>query len=143
MRFTPGELRVMKLLWEHGELSPPELQEFYGAPIKDPALRSYLTILVEKGHVTRRRDGKAFRYKATTPKRRAFHEMVRELADAFCDGSLRSLMMNLAEQESLTEQDLAELRDAAGLGSQESMPSDSKSKGSKRTARNIKTKKKG
>ena len=59
-RFTPGELKVMRLLWEHGELKPAELQERFPEPIKNPALRSYLTTLLEKGHVTRRRVGKAY-----------------------------------------------------------------------------------
>ena len=53
-RFTPGEMRVMQLLWTHGELKPAELQSLYPEPIKNPALRSFLKILVEKGHVTRR-----------------------------------------------------------------------------------------
>ena len=48
-RFTPGELKVMRLLWEHGELKPAELQERFPEPIKNPALRSYLTTLLEKG----------------------------------------------------------------------------------------------
>lgn len=113
MRLTRGELKVMRLLWEHGELTPPELLELLDEPMKDPALRSYLTILVDKGHAQRRRVGKAYAYKAITPKRRAFTAMVRELADTFFDGSVRSVMMNLAEQESLSESDLEELRKAA------------------------------
>ena len=66
MRFTDGELKVMQLLWEHGEMKPSQLQELFPEPIKNPALRSYLTILVEKGHITRRKSGKAFLYKAKT-----------------------------------------------------------------------------
>src|SRR5258708_6498770 len=44
--FTPGELNVMRLLWEHGELKPSQIQERFPEPIKNPAVRSYLTILV-------------------------------------------------------------------------------------------------
>ncbi len=51
-RFTPGEMNVMRVLWEHGEMKPGEIQEHYPEPIKNPALRSYLTILVDKGHVS-------------------------------------------------------------------------------------------
>jgi len=47
-RFTPGELAAMQVLWEHGELKPSEVQEHFPEPIKNPALRSYLAILVEK-----------------------------------------------------------------------------------------------
>ena len=59
-RFTPGELKVMRLLWEHGEMKPADLQKRFPEPIKNPALRSYLTTLLEKGHVTRRLVGKAY-----------------------------------------------------------------------------------
>ena len=47
-RFTPGELSVMRILWTHGESKPADIQKMFPEPIKNPALRSYLTILVEK-----------------------------------------------------------------------------------------------
>lgn len=53
-RFTEGELKVMRILWQHGELKPADIQAKHADDIKNPALRSYLTILLEKGHVTRR-----------------------------------------------------------------------------------------
>ncbi len=53
-RFTKGELEIMRILWQHGELKPAEIQERFPWKIKNPSLRSYLTILVEKGHVLRR-----------------------------------------------------------------------------------------
>ena len=37
-RFTPGELKVMRLLWNYGELKPAELQERFPRPIKNSAL---------------------------------------------------------------------------------------------------------
>lgn len=115
MRLTPGELKVMGLLWHHGELTPPQLMELYPEPIKNPALRSYLTILLDKGHVRRRREGKAYVYAAVTPQRQAFSEMVKRLADAVGDGSLRSLLLFLAKEEKLSHADLDEIREAAGL----------------------------
>ena len=71
----------MRVLWEHGELKPAELQERFSEPIKNPALRSYLTTLLEKGHVTRRRVGRAYYYKAATRSRSAFRTMLGELVD--------------------------------------------------------------
>ncbi|MGC8638259.1 MAG: BlaI/MecI/CopY family transcriptional regulator [Isosphaeraceae bacterium] len=91
-RFTPGELKVMRLLWARGELKPAELQELFPEPIKNSALRSYLSILVEKGHVSRRRVGKAYYYKAVTRSHSALRKTLRELAEAYCGGSLQSLV---------------------------------------------------
>jgi BlaI family transcriptional regulator, penicillinase repressor len=109
-RFTAGELKVMSLLWEHGELKPAELQRLFPEPIKNSAIRSCLTVLLEKGHVTRRRDGKAYYYKALTRSRSAFRTMLDELADACCGGSIRTLVMNIIKSEKLSEEDLLALK---------------------------------
>lgn len=109
-RFTRGELNVMRLLWEHGELKPGQMQSLFPEPIKNPALRSYLTILVEKGHVARRKVGKAYFYRAVTLQHSAFGATLRELIDAFCQGSSRALLLNLIRREKLTAADLVELK---------------------------------
>jgi BlaI family penicillinase repressor len=109
-RFTPGELSIMRLLWTHGEMKPGEIQKLYAEPIKNPALRWYLATLVEKGHVTRRKVGKAFVYKATTPQRSAFRSMLRELIDVHCQGSARALLLNLIRSEKLTQEELVALK---------------------------------
>jgi len=115
-RFTPGELKVMRLLWDHGELKPSELQDHFHEPIKNPALRSYLTTLLEKGHVTRRQVGKAYYYKAVTRSRSAFRSMLGELVDAYCGGSIQDLVMNIIKSERLSEDELLALKRLADLG---------------------------
>jgi predicted transcriptional regulator len=112
-RFTTGELRVMKLLWEHGELKPGELQDRFPEPIKNPALRSYLTTLLEKGHVVRRRVGRAYYYKAATRSRSAFRTMLSELVDTYCGGSVQALVMNIIRAEKLSEDELLKLKQLA------------------------------
>lgn len=109
-RFTPGELNVMRLLWSHGEMKPSQIQSLYPEPIKNPALRSYLKILVEKGHIRRRKLGKAYCYAATTPRQSAFRSTLQELIDAYCDGSAQALLMNLIRSEKLSADELVELR---------------------------------
>lgn len=109
-RFTAGELKVMSLLWTHGELKAADLQRLFPKPIKNPAIRSYLTVLVEKGHVSRRLQGKAYYYKALTRSRSAFRTMLDELAEACCGGSIRTLVMNIIKTEKLTEEDLVALK---------------------------------
>jgi len=113
MRFTPGELKVMQLLWEHGEQKPAQLQERFPEPINNSALRSYLTILLEKGHVTRRKAGRAYLYRAQTRQTNAFRAMLDELVHAFCEGSTRNLMMRLVQDEELSAEDIQQLREFA------------------------------
>jgi BlaI family penicillinase repressor len=111
--FTPGELAVMQILWDHGELKPAEVQERFPEPIKNPALRSYLKILVEKGHVSRRKAGKAFLYRAVTKRQSALRSTLREIVDAYFSGSTKNLVLNLIRHEKLSERDLLELKKLA------------------------------
>lgn len=107
--FTSGELAVMNLLWEHGEMKPAELQRRFPWEIKNPALRSHLTILLGKGHVRRRKVGKAYFYQAATPRQSAFRSTLRELVDNYCGGSVHSLLLNLIQSEKLTAAELLEI----------------------------------
>ena len=109
-QFTDGELEVMRILWEGGEMKPPEIQAEFPRPIKNPALRSYLTILVEKGHLVRRRMGKAYYYRAKTRKDPTFRSMFRDMVDTFFDGSTEALLCRLIKAEDLSDEELLDLR---------------------------------
>ena len=112
-QFTEGELEIMKILWKHGELKPAEIQNFHSKEIKNPALRSYLTILLEKGHITRKKVGKAYFYKAKTRQKSAFHKMLGELVDHFCEGSSETLLVNLLKKENLSKEELLRIKKLA------------------------------
>ncbi len=65
--FTEVELEFMQLLWDLGEMSPDEmLQALHGKGrrLADGSVRKILSILLDKGHVTRKRDGRTYRYQA-------------------------------------------------------------------------------
>jgi BlaI family transcriptional regulator, penicillinase repressor len=110
MKLTAGELKVMQILWQHEEMKPSEVQESFHEPIKNAAMRSYLSILVDKGHITRRQVGKAFFYKAKTQQNRAFHSMLKDLVDVFCGGSKKHLLLTLVKSEKLSDEQLAEIK---------------------------------
>lgn len=109
-KLTAGELDVMRILWEHGELKPAEIQEHFPRPIKNAALRSYLTILVEKGHLVRRSKGKAFYYRPKTKRESTFRSMLGELINTFCGGSSETLLCHLLAKEKLSPDELLELQ---------------------------------
>ena len=112
-RMTKGEIEVMRILWTHGEMKPSEIQEHFHRPIKDPALRSYLAILVKKGHLARRRKGKAFYYQAKTRRASVLRRMMEEIASIFFSGSTEALVCNLIQRERLSEKDLLRLKKLA------------------------------
>ena len=109
-RFTKGELEVMRILWEHGELKPAEIEGRFPWEITNSSLRSYLAILLEKGHLSRRRVGKAFYYRAKTHRESAFRSMLGDLTRICCDGSVEVLLCKLIRSEKLSEEDLLELK---------------------------------
>lgn len=109
-RFTQGELEVMRILWEHGELKPAEIHERFPRRITNPSLRSYLAILLDKGHVVRRKVGKAYFYRAKTRRESTFRTMLRELTQVCCNGSVETLLCTLIRSQKLSAEDLIELK---------------------------------
>ena len=100
----------MRILWEHGELKPAEIHSHFPRKIKNPSLRSYLAILLDKGHVVRRRIGKAYYYRAKTRRESTFRAMLRDLTRVCCDGSVETLLCQLIRTQKLSEADLLELK---------------------------------
>ncbi|HUW20718.1 MAG TPA: BlaI/MecI/CopY family transcriptional regulator [Sedimentisphaerales bacterium] len=128
--FTTGELEVMKILWEHRELKPSQIQAKYSRRIKNAALRFQLKILLEKGHVARRRIGRAYYYKALTARQGAFKRMARRMARVYCQGSAAGLIAELIKTEKLTPDEIQQLRQLAEAKSSEKTL---KKKGGKKT----------
>ncbi len=110
---TPGELEVIKVLWEHGELSPTQLQEHFPRPIKNAALRFQLRVLVDKKHVARRKEGRAYYYRALTPRQGTFRSMAQRMADVFFGGSAAGLIAELIKTENMSPEEIQDLQKLA------------------------------
>ena len=111
--FTACESEIMRILWEHGEQKPPEIQEKYPRPIKNAALRFQLKVLLEKGHIVRHRKGKAYYYQAVTQRKGAFKKMVQRMAEIYCQGSTAGLIAELIKTERLSKEEIQELKQLA------------------------------
>ncbi len=108
--FTEGEFEVMQVLWKHGECKPAEIQEHHLREISNMALRSVLGVLVEKGHLSRRKVGRAYFYRARTQRQSALRKMTRRMSHIFADGSPLTLIAEMVRSEQLSKKDLAALR---------------------------------
>lgn len=108
-----NELEALRILWEKGRLKPTEIQSHFSWPIENATLRSVLVNLVEKKHITRQLQGKAFFYAARVPKATLLQNLTRHLARVFAGGSSRELVAQLVETADLTPADLLLLRQAA------------------------------
>ena len=69
-----------------------------------------LLVLLEKGHVTRRKVGRSYVYEARTPRQKTFRKIVRRLTDVFCGGSPAVLIAQLMKTEKLSKDDIIELQ---------------------------------
>ena len=116
-----NELETLRILWEQGESKPAEIQARFTWPIENATLRSVLVNLVEKKHITRRLQGKAFFYAARVPKGTLLQTMMRTLARVFAGGSHQELVAQLLETSDIKPEDIKLIRQtAAGLTSRES-----------------------
>lgn len=108
--FTAGELEVMQVLWDRGPLTPGQMQANFPRPVHNATLRSMLLVLLEKGHVARRKEGRAYVYEARTPQRNTLKKLVRRLTDVFCGGSPTALIAHIIQSEKLSADDIQRLR---------------------------------
>jgi BlaI family penicillinase repressor len=108
-----NELEAMRILWEHGELKPAEIQSRFNRKIENATLRSVLNNLVEKGHITRKQKGKAFHYVALVPKATLLQSMIRMLAHVFAGGSPQGLVAQLVELGDIKPKDLKVIEEMA------------------------------
>lgn len=116
---NPNDLEVMQILWAEGPLKPLEIQQKLGGSVKNAALRWQLRALMEKGHVTRQKVGKAFYYQATTSQRSAFEKFARKLIKVFGDGSPVSLIGRMIDLELMSKDEIEQLKKYASRTTKE------------------------
>lgn len=109
---TDAEWEVMQSVWEADDQTPAEII----ARVQPLRKRSHRTIrtllarLVDKGAVTVRADGSQHLYSAAVSRDDCVRAAAESFSARFFAGDLKSLLMHFVERESLTEQELNELR---------------------------------
>jgi len=110
---TEVELEFMNVLWEEGEASTEIVQtalQRRGRGLADGSVRKVLSILARKGYVERRREGRAFLYRATVPEGQARRSLVQDLLSRAFGGSASLLVASLLDAHSVREGDLAAIK---------------------------------
>ncbi len=113
MQLNDNELEVLRLLWDEAPRKPGEIRESFGWEIDNGTLRSVLVAMVDRGLLRRRKQGKAYLYSPRVKRDTQFQQMCRRLADVFSGGSTGQLLMELAEREKLSSEELERLRQIA------------------------------
>src|SRR5215831_15302481 len=111
---TEAELRLMDVLWETGaatvaqvaEALPKELNLAYNTVL------TTMRILENKGYVKHRKpkEGRAFVYRPAVSREHASRTALRYLLDRFFRNSASALVLNLLDDENLSEEELHRIR---------------------------------
>lgn len=111
--YTEVELEFMHVVWESGEVGTEEVQRVLrrsGRELSDGSVRKVLSILVKKGHLTRRKAGRSFLYKAKIPQKKANIKMVQDLLKRGFRGSPSLMMAALLESRTVSKRDMKRIQ---------------------------------
>jgi predicted transcriptional regulator len=110
---TDAEREVLRVLWDSGPATIRTLaDELYpgGGTSEYATVQKLLERLLDKGHVSRRTDGRQHVWSARVRREELVARRLRDTADELCDGSLTPLLTHLVSTARLSREELAELR---------------------------------
>jgi len=110
---SKGEMEVARLLWDLQEASVREVHEAFPADrqAEFTVVQTYLRRLESKGYVTSRLEGRTRIYRPKIKPRTVIRETVDDLVDRLFGGEKLPLMQHLIEDQSLTDEDIQQLRE--------------------------------
>ncbi len=109
--FTDRELDIMEALWDLGPATVAEVQGFLDDELAYNTVLTMLKILEEKGHVTRRQEGRAHRYRPLVPREQASRSALERVTERLFGGSREAVLLELVDRRGLTEDEIRRMRD--------------------------------
>jgi len=107
------ELRILNVLWESGPSTVRDVLEALQVKPR-PAYTTVLTmmrLMHEKGYLTRKERGRAHVYQARLREQSVKRSILRDMRDSVFRGSAQALMVRLLEDEQLSAEDLARVKE--------------------------------
>ncbi len=110
-KLTNAELEIMHVVWELDDATVREVHERLNQrrTLAYTTVMTMMNILEEKGHLTRHKQGRAYRYEPVRPKSQVISGMVDDFVGKVFDGSARPLVLGLVKDRKLSEKDLEEI----------------------------------
>jgi predicted transcriptional regulator len=105
---TRREREIMDILHRRGRATAHEVMDDLADPPSYSAVRTFLRLLEERGHVRHEQDGPRYAYTPTVARRDAQRSALAHLVDTFFDGSIEDAVATLVESSrpKLSEQEL-------------------------------------
>jgi len=110
---TEVELEFMQIVWQAGDATPEDVLEQLrrqGRNLSDGSVRKILSILVTKGYVSRRPEGRTFSYRAEVPKGRANRSLLMDLVNRAFGGSPALMVAALLDSPKVSQADLTKIK---------------------------------
>jgi len=112
---TELELEILKVLWAAEAPLPvrdvrAKLIEQSGRDLSHSTVITMLNIMVRKGYLRCKKDGKAFLFAPKVEKKHVSRGMVGDLLSRLFDGSASAMVLNMIDSTELDADELAELR---------------------------------
>jgi predicted transcriptional regulator len=118
---TPGELEVLRVLWQRSPLSVREVMDELNRrrPRAYTSVMSLLNVMTDKGLLARKAQGRAFVYSPKAGRQRTMRRMVADLLGRAFEGSASLMVSHLLEEAHPTPDELALIRRAIAQYEQE------------------------
>ncbi|MPY88075.1 MAG: BlaI/MecI/CopY family transcriptional regulator [Luteitalea sp.] len=108
---TPQELAIMKVVWRLGTSTVRDVHDALRErrPIAYTTVLTMMRILESKGYVKKSKGDRAHVYRPAKPRHLVVGGMVREFVNRVFDGAAEPLLLHLAKDARLTDEERDEL----------------------------------
>ena len=111
MQISDAEWQVMKIIWMQGEQTSTDLIRVLAERFdwSKSTVQTLLARLVDKGCLTRKKEGKSFVYSALLTLDQSRDLLVRDIKDKVCSRRMKHLLADLIMECDFTQADLEDL----------------------------------
>ena len=111
MQISDAEWQVMKIIWMQGEQTSSDLIRVLAERFdwSKSTIQTLLARLVEKGCLTRKKEGKFFVYSALLTLDQSRDLLVQDIKDKVCSRRIKNLLADLIMECDFTQADLKDL----------------------------------
>jgi len=94
------ERQLMDMVYEKGQASAKDLQDEHQDKLSNSSIRTFLSIMVEKGLLKKKKEGKKFLYYPAKARQGAAKSALNRMLQTFFEGSVESAVAGLLDLNS-------------------------------------------
>ncbi len=108
---TAAEAEVMNVVWDHSPCAVSDVVERLTRPLAYTTVMTTVGILEQKGFLEKcGKRGRAFLYRSAIDRDQVRGSMSHEVANRLFGGSVKSMVLNLVQDDAISPADLAEVK---------------------------------